>query len=250
MLRARRHPCELRAEPVRRRTPPRPRGSSRHGRAFSLSPLSLRAPGTPCTRPHTIVFTHQESSRRVVQMNITRIVRALVFCLSACFAIAPAAYAQTQTGTVEGKIVDQQNAVLPGVNVTLTGPRGSQTTVSEGDGTFRFVGVAPGTYTLKAELPGFLPQEQTDVLVGMAKTVTAEFSLKVGGVTEAVEVRAASNVDVKSTETHTNLSNDLLTLAPVYSPTSTGLLNYAPGINSNSAYGAQASYGNALLMDG
>ena len=37
---------------------------------------------------------------------------------------------------------------------------------------------------------------------------------------------------------------------PIYSSTSTGLLNYAPGINSSSAYGAQGSYGNALLLDG
>jgi hypothetical protein len=183
-------------------------------------------------------------------MNITRMVRALVFCLVASFTVAPAIYAQTQTGTVEGKVADQQGAVLPGVNVTLIGPRGSQTTVTEGDGTFRFVGVAPATYTLKVELSGFLSEEQNDVLVGMGKTVTAEFSMKVGGVTETVEVRAASNVDVKSTATHTNLSNDLLTLTPIYSPTSTGLLNYAPGINNSSAYGAQASYGNALLMDG
>ena len=37
---------------------------------------------------------------------------------------------------------------------------------------------------------------------------------------------------------------------PIYSATSTGLLNNAPGINSSSAFGAQGSYGNALLLDG
>ena len=37
---------------------------------------------------------------------------------------------------------------------------------------------------------------------------------------------------------------------PIYSSTSTGLLNAAPGINSSSAYGAQGTYGNALLLDG
>src|SRR4029079_3666968 len=61
---------------------------------------------------------------------------------------------------------------------------------------------------------------------------------------------AASTVDVKSSATHTNISNERLQLAPIYSPTATGLLNYAPGINNSSAYGAQGSYGNALLMDG
>ena len=57
-------------------------------------------------------------------------------------------------------------------------------------------------------------------------------------------------VDVKSSSTDTNLSSELLTTMPIYSATSTGLLNFAPGINSSSAYGGQASYGNALLLDG
>ena len=184
-------------------------------------------------------------------IRLTRM--ACVLTLAALsLGIAGAGAAQTLVGTVEGKIVDEQGAVLPGATVTLTGPRGSQSTVTDGEGNFRFVGVAPGTepYVLRAELTGFLPQEQRDVIVGMGKTVLAAFTLKVGGVTENVEVRAAANVDVKSSATQTNLTSDLLTLMPIYSPTSTGLLNAAPGVNSSSAYGAQGSYGNALLLDG
>ena len=183
-------------------------------------------------------------------MNIRLMARTIAFCLIVCAACVPLAAAQTQTGTVEGKVTDQQGAVLPGVTVTLTGPRGSQTTVTDAAGVFRFVGVAPDTYTLKSELTGFLVESQPDVIVGLGKTVTAEFTMRVGGVTETVEVTAASTVDVKSSATHTNISNEMLQLTPIYSSTSTGLLNYAPGINNSSAYGAQASYGNALLMDG
>ncbi|MDP9323431.1 MAG: carboxypeptidase-like regulatory domain-containing protein, partial [Acidobacteriota bacterium] len=175
----------------------------------------------------------------------------LIFLFALVFALpAPTAQAQTSTGTIEGKVTDQRGAVLPGVNVTLTGPRGRQTTATDAQGTFRFVGVAPATYGLKVDLTGFVSQEQADVIVGMGKTVLAEFALKVGGVTETIEVMAASTVDVKSSATHTNLSNELLTLMPIYSSTSTGLLNAAPGINNSSAYGGQGSYGNALLMDG
>ena len=126
-----------------------------------------------------------------------------------------------------------------------------QTTVSEASGDFRFVGLQPDTYGLKAELAGFLTQQVDAVVVGLAKTVTVDLSLKLGGVTENVDVRAAaSTVDVRGASTDTNLSNDLLTLMPIYSATSTGLLNYAPGINNSSAYGSQGSYGNALLLDG
>jgi hypothetical protein len=160
-------------------------------------------------------------------------------------------YAQSQTGIVEGKITDEQGAVLPGVNATLTGQRGALTTVSDGEGVFRFVGVAPGAYVLKVDLSGFRAQEKNDVVVGMGKTVLADFVLKVGGVTESVEVRGSgSAIDVKSSATDTTISNFALQMTPLYSSTATGLLNAAPGINSSSAFGGQASYGNALLLDG
>ena len=55
---------------------------------------------------------------------------------------------------------------------------------------------------------------------------------------------------MKSSSTETNLSSDLLLLMPIYSPTSTGLLNNLPGVTSSSAYGGQAGVGNALLLDG
>jgi len=165
--------------------------------------------------------------------------------------MAGTASAQTQLGTIQGKVVDQQGAVLPGVAVTLVGPTGAKTAVTDGQGEYRFVGLPPTTYVVKVELSGFLPQQREGLAVGMGKVVEAEFSLKVGGVSETVEVTATSvTVDVKSSSTDTNISNELLTTMPIYSSTSTGLLNYAPGINNSSAYGGQASYGNALLLDG
>ena len=56
------------------------------------------------------------------------------------------ARAQTQTGTVEGKVTDPQGGVLPGVTMTLTGARGTQTIVTEGSGDFRFVGLQPDAH--------------------------------------------------------------------------------------------------------
>jgi Carboxypeptidase regulatory-like domain len=158
--------------------------------------------------------------------------------------------AQTLTGTIAGKVTDPQAAVLPGVTLTLTGPRGSQTVVTDEQGNFRFVGVIPDTYKLRAELSGFESSE-VEATVSIGQTITADMALKLAARVESIEVVArTSTVDVKSAATHTNITSDLLTLTPIYSPTSTGLLNYAPGINNSSAYGAQGSYGNALLLDG
>jgi hypothetical protein len=184
-------------------------------------------------------------------MNMKRAWLLFSIALAVVLCLAGTGLAQTQTGIVQGRVVDQQGGVLPGVNVDLIGPQGARSAVTDTDGTFRFVGVAPGTYSLKTNLPGFLPQLREGVIVSLAKISSEDFALKVGGLSETVEVSASAlNVDVKSSSTETTLSNSLLSSMPIYSSTSTGLLNYAPGINSSSAYGGQASYGNALLLDG
>ena len=59
-------------------------------------------------------------------------------------------------------MTDPQGAVLPGVTVTLTGPRGAQSVVSDGEGVYRFVGVQPATYSLKSELAGFVLSGSAD----------------------------------------------------------------------------------------
>ena len=74
--------------------------------------------------------------------------------------------------------------------------------------------------------------------------------MKVGGLAEAVTVTGESPVvDVRSSATDTSLSQDLLYSAPI-TRTAINVLNYAPGINSNSAFGGDASSGNSLLIDG
>jgi hypothetical protein len=166
--------------------------------------------------------------------------------------LASTAHAQTSVGTIEGVVKDEQGAILPGATVTLTGPRGSQTTTTDEKGAYRFVAVIPSvTYQLKVELGTSFAAQTTDVLVGLGKTSTVDFTLKVASLSEKIDVHGESPVvDVKSSATDTSVSQNMLQMTPLYSSTSTGLLNAAPGINSSSGYGAQGSYGNALLLDG
>jgi outer membrane receptor protein involved in Fe transport len=176
-------------------------------------------------------------------------IRILAFLL-AVLAAGPA-FAQSLVGSVTGAVKDEQGGALPGVAITLTGKTGSRTATSEADGSYRFVGVDPGAYTLQAQITGFQAQKQS-VNVNVGKEVSADFSLKVGGMTESLEVVGdAPVVNVTSSSTDNSLSQDLLFNLPIR-PTNaaTQLLNYAPGINSGSAYGADGNTANGLLIDG
>jgi hypothetical protein len=168
--------------------------------------------------------------------------------------IAVGASAQTQTGTIVGRIADEQGGVLPGVTVTLTGGQGSVTQVTDAKGEYRFQGLTPGVYQVNAQLQGFAPRTERSLEVGLAKTLTVNLALKIGGLSETVEVVTnASTIDLTSPATETTISKDLLSSMPLNIGTfntATALLNFSPGINGQSAFGGDASYGNALLIDG
>ena len=93
----------------------------------------------------------------------------LVVVLAACaifLGVAPAG-AQSATGSVEGTIVDQSGALLPGVTVTLVeADTGAQrVTLSDADGRFAALLLPVGVYNLTAELAGFVSQKQSEIKV-------------------------------------------------------------------------------------
>jgi hypothetical protein len=167
-------------------------------------------------------------------------------------AIAVPAAAQSLTGTVTGTVKDEQGGTLPGVAVTLTGKTGTKTTTTETNGTYRFVALDPGSYSVQTQLAGFSPRRQDNIVVTVGKEAVVDFGLKVGGLAESlVVVGEAPVVDTTSSATNNQLSQDLLFNMPIrQGNTATNLLNFAPGINDSAAYGGDASSGNGLLIDG
>jgi hypothetical protein len=181
--------------------------------------------------------------------HMQRLIRtAAALLLAACFA-APA-LGQTLTGTIGGTIKDQQGAVLPGVTVTLVGKQGSRTAVTDTSGTYRFPGLEPGVYNVTADLTGFAKAAQNNIQISPGRELSIELQMKVAGVETAVTVTGERPVvDVKSSATENTISQSLLYSAPI-TRTAINVINYAPGVNNSSAYGAGAGAGNALLIDG
>ena len=129
------------------------------------------------------------------------ITRLIALLLTAVL-VSTAAAAQTSTSTVEGTISDEQGAILPGATATLTGPRGDVTVQTDDKGMYRFIGVLPGTYTLKVDLGTTFAPQTREVIVGLGKTAVVDFTMKMATLAETVNVVGSSTtVDVKSTAT-------------------------------------------------
>ncbi len=80
---------------------------------------------------------------------------------AALLAIAATAAAQNlSSSSIDGIVTDQSGGALPGVTVTATSPAlqvQQLTTVTDGQGFYRFPDLPRGTYQLRFELAGFDP---------------------------------------------------------------------------------------------
>ena len=168
--------------------------------------------------------------------------------------LAPFAFSQSkETGAIRGVVTDEQGAALPGVNVTLSGQNlmGIRTFLTDASGEFRFPALPPGEYQVKAELQGFGTIVREKVRVNTTSTLNIDFQMKASAISEEVTVVAQSpTVDVKSTETASvTLSSEILRNIP-YNQFTADIVNLAPGVTNNVAYGASQNTGIAYTYDG
>lgn len=112
----------------------------------------------------------------------------------------------TATGTITGRVVDQQTQQgISDVNVTISGTTLGTRTAA--DGTFRISGVRPGPVVVRAARIGFAPSTQT-VRVTADAASTARFALNPTAVTlDVVVTSAVTGRAERRREVGANVSN-------------------------------------------
>ncbi len=101
------------------------------------------------------------------------------------------AFAQLQTGNLYGTVTDDQGAALPGVTVTLSGSGAPQVQVTNAQGQFRFLGLGPASYDLKAELEGFSTIDYPNIVINIGRNTQIEVKLS-AAVEDVITVTAES----------------------------------------------------------
>src|SRR5215469_3112104 len=93
---------------------------------------------------------------------------------------APGLIAQQTTATVKGVLTDDSGAVIPAAAIKLAGKSVQKTAQTRADGTYSFLGLAPGQYTVSVTFPGFAPFARTvSVLTGGAVQVAIQLAVTV-----------------------------------------------------------------------
>ena len=123
-----------------------------------------------------------------------RILLILAVITGAFLLTLPIAFAQS-TATLSGTVHDASGAVISGASIVVTNSKsGVQRKASTGrEGFFSVPQLDVGTYKLAVTAPGFTKYEVTDIDLNTADSKSVDVVLKVGAVTESVEVSAVGN---------------------------------------------------------
>jgi carboxypeptidase family protein len=144
------------------------------------------------------------------------LLRRLAFLIAGLVFVPVSAYAQA---TLAGVVKDASGAVLPGVTVEASSPaliEKTRSAITDGTGQFQIVDLRPGTYGLTFTLTGFSSVKRDGVEVSGAGVITVNAELKVGNVSETVNVSGeAPVIDVQSTKRQAVLENKTINELPV-----------------------------------
>ena len=107
------------------------------------------------------------------------------------------------TGSILGVVRDPSQAVVKGVHIRVTNTQTnlSQETVSADDGSYHFLSLPVGAYTLDATVAGFQHFSATNIVLQVNDQLRIDISLKVGNVNEQMTISADSvQVETESTQ--------------------------------------------------
>ena len=148
---------------------------------------------------------------------------SLLCCLLVTFVAATGAFqcawSQEVTAAIVGTVTDPSGAPIKGASVTATdAERGTQWPATTNDsGAYNLPRLPVGTYSVKVTAPGFQTSVEKAFTLVLNQTARVDIQMKVGKITETVEVTGAAPVlQTESTQVSTVIdaqANDDLPLA-------------------------------------
>lgn len=119
------------------------------------------------------------------------------------------------TGNIFGKVIDEQEGVLPGVSVAMKGPGAPATVFTDARGEFRALNLTPGTYGLTLALAGFATVNRENVIVYVGRNTELTIPMRLSAVETTLTVTGEAPVlETRKVQTGAAITNDELQKIP------------------------------------
>ena len=186
------------------------------------------------------------SSSRSASVGVRRAVALALF-------LAPQIWSQTTTGTILGAVNGRDEALLPGVKITIVNEdaNSSRSVVSGRTGNYQITLLPPGAYRVEAELEGFNNAVRSGIHLQVNQKAVVDITLEIGTVNFAVSVVAdAPMIDSVSAGVGTVIDNKKIVELPLNGRDFFQLSTLVTGAAPPAENSQNASAGGAVSING
>jgi hypothetical protein len=184
-------------------------------------------------------------SRENVARILKRRARTILFWLGAVTMPAVSS-AQDATGRILGTAYDQQGAVIPGTQITVTNTAThvARTAATDSEGYFQVLALPIGTYKVKAEHDGFSTVISAEQKLLINQALRIDIKMEVGAASQTINVGAeAAPVETVNATLGQSVSGRVLTNMPLNGRDALDLALLQPGVTeSNDDNGGAGNY--------
>jgi len=147
-------------------------------------------------------------------------------------------------GSITGVVTDSSGGIVAGATVTVTNPQtnATRTATTNASGNYVFPALLPGVYDVRVEAQGFQPEVRNGVQLQVQQEARLDFQLKVGSLTEAVEVTGgAPLLTTENATVGTVIDNQRIIDLPLNGRNFTALISLSPNVVSGFGTNGAAS---------
>ena len=157
--------------------------------------------------------------------------RALALCM--VLLAATSAFAQFDTGTINGRVTDSTGAVLVGAQVTVTNTETNfeNATTTNAEGMYLVQSLRPGPYRVTIVAAGFKRLVRENISLRVNDTMAVDADLTIGDVAESIAVTGApALLETQTSATGQVLEGDYFYSLPLYQRWVKAVVFVTPGL--------------------
>ncbi len=142
--------------------------------------------------------------------------------------------AQQTLGSLNGTVLDPSGAAVPDATITVTDASISlsRSTTSQSTGFFQIFNLPVGSYSVTVTHPGFETTQLKSVPVQEARATTVNATLKIGQVSESVEVTSTPLLNATDATNGYTLDTGQIDITPLATGSFTQIAVLSPGVNA------------------
>jgi outer membrane receptor protein involved in Fe transport len=172
-------------------------------------------------------------------LNSARQTRRMLILFGSLASLTIAAFGQAlNSGSFLGTVTDPSGAGIPdvGVHLVQTATNSVRDTTTGPNGTYNFLDIPTGLYTLEFEHAGFRKEVRTGIPLSAGQSLRVDTSLLLGTVSDAVQVQSkVAEVDISTANVGSTVFGSQVQELALNTRSFTQLMTLQPGVASSQA---------------